>query len=289
MQLTTRGRHIVRGGVPVVLRGVNACGFEFDQHGQPASLTALSAIVERWGAAIVRLPFNQRWWLDSTAYRERIDERVAFLADRKVYTLLTLQWLDADDLRLAPLPDDESPALWTSVARHYARQPAALYDLYTEPHPTWPWTWRPWAMRLADAVRKVDPDTLMWVGGTNWGYDLRGFMLRPLPHDGVVYSTHIYPSKPGSGYWLPPLHDAYWGAMRWRGKPIFAGELGPRGGTEDHPRIEPYVRRLLDALERRGAGWTAWSWYCEPRLVHDSDPDRPTRFGAIIRARLSQA
>jgi hypothetical protein len=41
---------------------------------------------------------------------------------------------------------------------------------------------------------------------------------------------------------------------------------------------------LIDYLEERGIGWTAWSWYDKPYLV--GAEYQPTAFGQIVRDAL---
>ena len=64
-------------------------------------------------------------------YLRRIDQVIAWAAELGAYTLLDLQWL-VD--HIAPLPDQQSPRLWRTLADRYHANPAVLYDLYNEPH-----------------------------------------------------------------------------------------------------------------------------------------------------------
>ena len=264
-----------------------------------------------WNANVVRLPFNQDWALKRPGYNPEpylsaLDFVIDAAASRGAYTLLDLQWLDAVTPRGAnsdgssnfvpPLPNLLSLELWRQLAARYAAEPAVLYDIFNEPHDalpddkvpllgiggdgaTFPLTsrrvsmaeWQPWALQLIAAIRGQNPAALIFVPGTNWAYDLRGF---PLPVDGLVYSTHVYRNK-GRNWdeafgWLSQTH------------PVFAGEWG--GGAED---IQ-WGLDLVEYFQQHDIGWTAWSWSDQPHLLEAplTAGYRPTLFGRVVRDAL---
>ncbi len=137
------------------------------------------------------------------------------------YTLLDLQWLDADRIYggirnfVAPLPTTQSIELWTLLSRRYKDEPAVLFDIFTEPHDrlnddpsplnrddgtTYPADqrsvtmaeWQPWAQTLTSVIRAENADSLVFIPGINWAYDLRGM---PTNLSNIVYSSHVYSNK----------------------------------------------------------------------------------------------
>ncbi len=311
--LRTSGNRIVNvaTGEAVLLRGVNRSGLEYagpDEQGflSGASLSRaeIEFIVREWHCTILRLPFNQDFVLRGRSgrsgeeYLQAIDQVISWASRFGAYTLLDLQWLDAERVYggdrnfVAPLPNMESIELWTTLARRYKDEPAVLYDLFNEPHDrliddpyplnkedgmTYPADqrtvtmkeWQPWARALTQAIRDENQDALVFVSGTNWGYDLRGM---PLDAENVVYSTHVYPNKGNN--WAEAFGDLS------RSVPVFAGEFG----GSDAPREVEYVRRLMRYLREMEIGWTAWSWSNEPFLVTRYVP---TAFGEAVRRELS--
>lgn len=295
-RLSVAGSRIVDSkGNPVLLRGVNRSGLEYSQAGIPPE--EIDRIVLNWGANIIRLPFNQDWVLGAEGYLEVLDAAIARAAERGAYTLLDLQWLDAEHpfgpnrQFVAPLPNLETERMWTTLARRYRDNPAVLFDLLNEPHdrarddpyPLWRsdgsqyhpehrrvsmTEWQPWAERLIDAIREEAPEALIFVSGTQWAYDLRGF---PLDRGNLVYSTHVYPSK----------GEDWFGAFGYLAShvPVFAGEFG--GSDCD---VE-WGRALLDYFDELEIGWTAWSFADHPHLV-DRDTMEPTAFGELVKERL---
>ncbi len=312
--LRTSGNRIINSvtGAPILLRGINRSGLEYSDPDEQGFLSGASIsraeiqfIVQGWRANIIRLPFNQDFVLHgrngrtAEEYQQALDQVISWASMFGAYTLLDLQWLDAERIYggdrnfVAPLPNMQSIELWTSLARRYKDEPAVLYDLFNEPHDrlsddshplnkpdgiTYPAAhmrvtmneWQPWARALTQAIRSENPDALIFIGGTNWAYDLRGMPIDDL--DNVVYSTHVYPNK-GTDW------DNVFGNLS-ESVPVFAGELG---GTESPDELE-YVRRLLDYLQQREIGYTAWSWFNQPYLVARYTP---TRFGALVQQDLA--
>jgi endoglucanase len=310
-RLTTLDNRIVRADTKtiVLLRGLNRSGLEYSEPDEQGFLSAaeisrqeIRTIVQEWGANVIRLPFNQDWVLGgrggwtADSYRAALDQVIRWTSGFGAYTILDLQWLDADRTYggdrnfVAPLPNVECEELWNLLATRYRGEPAVLYDIFNEPHdrlPDDPYPlnredgtaypanlyrvtmaeWQPWARRLIAAIRDVNPDALIFVSGTDWGYDLRGM---PMEIPNLVYSTHVYPIKgrdwPGA-----------FGHLASR-VPVFAGEWG---GVDSDLR---WGKKLVDYFDNLQMGWTAWSWRNDPLIV---ERYTPTPFGRIVRARLS--
>jgi endoglucanase len=309
-RLAAFGNRIVSAtaGDPILLRGINRSGLEYSEPDEEGFCSAagisraeIEFIVRGWNCNIIRLPFNQDWALNgrkghsSEDYLRDLDRVIQWASRYGAYTLLDLQWLDADRPLggnrnfVAPLPNSRSIDLWTLLADRYCSEPAVLYDIFTEPHDRlpddpYPLTredgsfypkdqrevtaaeWQPWARTLLGAVRAANPDALVFVSGTNWGYDLRGISLES---PNIVYSTHVYRNK-GSNW-----AEAF-GSFAAR-VPVFAAEWG--GGKEDCK----WGMELARYFDQLGIGWTAWSWSDEPFLIARFVP---SRFGEIVRGRL---
>jgi endoglucanase len=336
--LRVAGRHLAsrRDDRPVVLRGVNRSGLEY---AEPSSTRGfldaaglaegdIDEIVRAWGATIVRVPFNQDFALNgrggrtSDDYLAALDQVVAWAAARGAYTLLDLQWIDADTPRgtnadgtinrVPALPDARTIDVWRRLAVHYRDEPAVLFDLFNEPHdPLFDdltpldgiredgaivrlssrqvgmAEWQPWAHRLVEVIRCEHPDAVIFVSGVAWAFDLRGFPLRnrrgePLPN--LVYSTHVYPWS-RTGLVRLGSYEAEWARAFGRlaeTHAVFAAEWGGDAGSCD------WGRRLEAWLRARGIGWTGWSWADWPRLVADcrACDYTPTPFGTLVRDAL---
>ena len=317
----------------MLLRGLNRSGLEYSEPSEYGFLEAshisepeISCIVRDWGAQVIRVPFNQDWALNgrhgwpASAYLDAIDRVIAWTAAAGAYTLLDLQWLDADVPcglnadgtcnRVPSLPNLDSIRLWIALADRYRTEPAVLFDIFNEPHDPIPGDrallvgiredgatfpigrqrvtmaeWQPWARHLVHAIRRAHPESLIFVPGVRWAYDLRGMPLTISAGSGetfrnVVYATHVYPWCSRSGLSWP---DAF-GDLACHA-PVFMSEWG--GGPE---HLE-WGRALVEYATALGIGWTAWSWSDRPRLVRDAQAQcyEPTEFGRLVREALKNS
>jgi Cellulase (glycosyl hydrolase family 5) len=291
----------VATGVPVILRGINRSGLEYagpDEQGflsgAAISRSEIEVIVRDWSCNIIRLPFNQDFVLrgrkghSGEEYLKALDQIIYWASSLGAYTLLDLQWLDADRIYggrrnfVAPLPNLKSVDLWTILARRYRDEPHDRleddpFPLNKEDGSTYPsnWMtvtmkeWQPWARMLTNAIQNENPNALVFIAGTNWAYDLRGM---PMDLENVVYSTHVYPNK-GNDW-----PEAFGNLSKT--VPVFVGEFG----GQDTPNDLDFVRRLMQYMQELEIGWTAWSWSDEPYLVARH---AATAFGDMVRRQLS--
>lgn len=318
--LVTAGNQILRadtGGV-VRLRGMNRSGLEYSEPGSRGFLEAagltreeVAEIVLNWNANVIRLPFNQDWALNGRGtysaedYRAALDQVIDWAAGFGAYTILDLQWLDADTVyghasgkanHVAPTPDSATPKVWAELAARYRDEPAVIFDLFNEPHDPLkddpypihvvaadggitpsrrrrvrPEEWVPWAALLVKEIRGIRPSAVIMAAGVDWAFDLRGIEI-DAPN--IVYSAHVYRNR---------RRKSWWKALgRAANVPVFIGEWG--GGPDDLD----FGRDLLHAMGNSVCGWTAWSWADHPHLVEIPRAPlyRPTAFGAFVRDAL---
>ena len=326
-QLSTEGNRVFRTdtGEPFILRGVNRSGLEYTEPTSDGFLPAAdfteaeaAEIVRNWRCNVVRIPFNQDWALrgrrgyTGEQYLASLDRVISWLAELGAYTILDLQWLDADtvyghirddrgteyDNHVAPTPNADTIPLWRTLAARYRDEPAVLFDLFSEPHDrlsddyypihvigpdgavlesdsstVGPEVWTGWANRLITEVREVRPTGLILVSGDSWAFELHRVWLDAT---NIIYSTHIYHDREP---------DTWWKSLgRAAEVPVFVGEWG---GTDAHL---DFGRRLARVLWDLGLGWTAWSWVDYPQLIQPprSPVFRPTAFGELVRGELSR-
>lgn len=321
-QLRTSGNRITDAltGKLITLRGINRSGFEYSEPVEDGFLTSaalsqqdIEEIVRGWGANVIRLPFNQGWAMrgrgsfSAECYRQALDQVISWAAALGAYTLLDLQWLDADTTfgrladgsanRVAPLPNKGSIELWSTLAERYRDEPAVLFDLFNEPHaplqddenPMYFVTndgcievgeprefgsneWNRWASKITATIHEIHPDALVFVSGVDWGFDLRGVRIHSA---NVVYSAHVYPDR------LRRQWNGRFG-HRCSDHPLFIGEWGGDGGDLK------WGSGLISYVRRVACGWTAWGWVDLPKLVRNARAGdyTPTEFGNLVRSEL---
>ena len=323
--LETSGNRILRSDTAqaVLLRGVNRSGLEYSEPTDGGLLAGaeftedeVRAIVSDWGANIIRVPFNQNWALcgrkecSPEEYRASLDQVISWAASLGAYTILDLQWLDAEtvyghikekdgetsDNHVPPTPNSDSILLWKALATRYRDETAVLFDILNEPHdpleddvlPLYeigsagdvietnhdsvgPKEWVPWAERLVAEIRALRPTGIIMVAGVDWAFDLRGIRVQA---PNIVYSAHIYPNR-RPGDWFKAIGDS-------SNVPIFVGEWG---GTEHDL---DFGLALAERMRRLGLGWTSWSWVDEPKLIKPRRVPHyePTLFGELVRNEL---
>jgi endoglucanase len=246
----------------------------------------------------------------ATDYLSSLDRVIESAARRGAYTLLDLHWLDADrpfghlqdgqPSFVPPLPNPETPALWRLLAERYRHEPAVLFDLFNEPHTCLPGDlrplhliakngalyldnrrrvsardWRRWALHLTDIIRQVHPQSLIFVSGVDWSYDLRGIKLN---RANIIYSAHVYADH------SPKRWQSRFGHVA-ADRPLFIGEWGGSAGDLEWGRL------LETFLNTHACGWTAWSWTDHPALVENGRGAdyRPTPFGTLVKRALALA
>ena len=251
-----------------ILRGVNRSGFDYDKSGAGISEDEIAYICSVWKAQIIRLPFNQDWIMRDPDYIVFFDKIIGWINKNGAYALLDLQWRNTA-VKIPPIPDEEAIGMWQIIAEKYRDNPGVLYDIHNEPHDTTWQAWRERASQIIEAIQSVHPRALIFVGGMDWAYDLRGWGANPLPYANVVYSSHPYPFKAEPWAWAKYFGDV---ADKY---PVFIGEFG---GESSHLQ---WGRELLAFMDDKKLGWTAWSWSNYTYLTQD-DRRTPTEFGQLV-------
>lgn len=236
------------------------------------------------GFGAVRLPV--RWWehagdvppfaLDG-AFLERVARVVEAAWARGMPVVLTMHHAHA-----AGGAPDKLCALWRQIAARFAGASGALaFELLNEPRaPITSAHWNALLPRVLAAVREVDPERPVVVGGADMSTVPGLLALELPPAERLVATFHYYEPfhfthqgaswEPGSEAWLA----TGWGtqedraavtadlerAAAWareRGVALYAGEFGAfeAAAREARVRWTGWVRRELERLEIPWAYW----------------------------------
>ncbi|KAE8763891.1 cellulase family glycosylhydrolase [Georgenia thermotolerans] len=212
------GRHLVLGEERVRLKAVNFSNF---YHRDLAGADLLSsahhsaadfARVRELGFNSIRFAIDGDWHADAPdLFWDWLDQNVAWAREHGLRLILDLHtpvdsfWLDPTsdrvsfDLWTDPDARRRNVDLWREVATRYADEPAiAAYDLLNEPVTVdeTGQQWRDLARDLVAAVRAVDDNHLLIVGGL---YGVAGrYGIDPaeahflVDDDNVAYDFHFY-------------------------------------------------------------------------------------------------
>jgi endoglucanase len=247
------------------------------------------------GMNTLRIPFSYKLFTDETYLGENNPNRGFELLDRVV------GWCKAEgiyvilDMHSAPggqtgdniddgygypflFQNEGSRQLtlkvWTSIADHYKNETAVLgYDLLNEPIAHYfnkeelnPYL-EPFFKELTKAVRTVDKNHIIILGGAQWDSNMH--MFGP-PFDAkLVYTFHKY--------WTPTTQAVIQEYLAFRDKynvPIYCGETG-----ENKDQWVGDFRKLLDSNR---IGWTYWPYKKMDNISGIITFKRPMAYDTII-------
>lgn len=224
------------------------------------------ARIASWGFNSVRLPFHYRLvWQDGGPQEEGfqlLDQVVDWCRIHHLYLILDMHCApggqnsdnisdsDGKEARLWTVPacQDTAVAVWRAIAMRYANEPwVGGYDLLNEPvlpagRPAS--DLRLFYMRLAQAIREVDTNHLLFIEG-NW-YSTDFSALTPPFDNNMAYAFHKY--------WNDNSREAILPFLRLRSQynvPLWLGETGENSN--------PWLRDCLRLMEDNGIGWSWWT------------------------------
>ncbi|MEZ5412565.1 MAG: cellulase family glycosylhydrolase [Acidimicrobiales bacterium] len=187
-------------------------------------------------------------------------------------------WFQASEILETVWTDPEAQAgwaaMWDFTARHFAGNPAVVgYDLLVEPNTTeTPDTpdagaaWNDLAARLADVVRRVDPDTPILLSPDGWASAGLLPVLEPPAVGPLVLNVHLYEPSPfvyegdgdlddAIGQMTADLDATVATAQRW-GVPAAMLEFGavPSLGAP------AYLAEATRSARERSMSTAVWLW-----------------------------
>lgn len=151
------------------------------------------------GADTVRLPIHfenlaeekENWTIGEDVFR-MIDRAVDFAEETGMYIILDNHSFDPH----AATPRDIQKRLekiWTQVASRYkTRSSLVLYEILNEPHGISLSRWADIQGEIIRAIRAVDPDRMLVVGGADWNSISAMEKLPDYGDENLVYTFHFY-------------------------------------------------------------------------------------------------
>ena len=246
------------------------------------------------GLNLIRIPLNYRQFEDDMnpgvikeeAF-EHLDRVIRLCAEQKIYTILDLHalpgyqnqgWHCDNPTHKAFLWkhrdfQDRTVGIWEALAGRYKDQPwVAGYDLINEPADPTEEMVVPVYKRLYEAIRKIDPNHIIFIEGNRYAQDFNMFHE---VWDNVVYTNHDY-AVPGfidgggyPGYSRGRYYDRDTIEQDFLGKcafmfenhvPVWVGEFGPvySGDPEEDEWRYQVLRDQLDYYDKYKVSWCIW-------------------------------
>ncbi len=244
------------------------------------------------GLNLVRIPINYHLFEDDmnpgvikeSAFKY-LDEVIDLCAKHQIYTIIDLHalpgcqnqhWHSDNPTQKAFFWvykefQDRVVHLWEVIADRYKDRPwVAGYDLINEPADPTGEKLFPYYKRLYSAIRKVDPNHIMFLEGDNYAKDFSRFTE---VWDNVVYTNHDYALPGFTGDYPGNADGKYYDKqvlendflkksefMLSHKVPIWVGEFGPVY-TNDPKKDESRYRVLKDQLayyKKYKVSWCIW-------------------------------
>ena len=244
------------------------------------------------GLNLVRIPINYHLFEDDMnpgvikkeAFKY-LDRVIDLCAKHQIYTIIDLHALPGSQNQHWHSDNPTQKAffwvykefqnkvvhLWEVIAEHYKDNPwVAGYDLINEPADPSGEKLVPYYKRLYDAIKKVDPNHIMFIEGDNFAKDFSHFTE---VWDNVVYTNHDYALPGFTGDYPGEINGKYYDKdvlekeflkksefMLSHKVPIWVGEFGPVY-TNDPVKDESRLRVLKDQLayyKKYKVSWCIW-------------------------------
>jgi endoglucanase len=243
--------------------------------------------IRRAGMNSVRIPLHYKFFLNSDEGFPLLDRVIAWCREAHIWVVLDLHCApggqtgtNIDDsggypwLFRSPEAQRQTIAVWKRLAEHYRNEPAVLgYDLLNEPIPHFPALQplkselEPLYRRISSAIREVDPNHVVILGGARWDTD---FSVFSTPFDkNVMYTFHKY--------WMTPDQASVQEYVDFRARynvPVWLGESGEN--TDD------WVRQFAALLEKNNIGWCFWPYKKMERSSAPVSIVKPAHWDEIV-------
>ncbi len=259
------------------------------------------ALLKASGFDTVRVPFAYRLFLDDEHPQAWHDEGFAPL-DRVIRGARELGLWVVLDLHGAPggqtgtnIDDstgtpwlfesreaqDRMVLVWRRIAQRYRAEPAVLaYELLNEPiAPFNDWkkhnaALEPLYRRVTAAIREVDPDHVIVLGGAQWNTEFGVFGPPFAPN--LVYAFHKYWSEISDASIAPytSFRDRY-------DVPVWLGETGEN--------TDAWIGEMRALAEARGIGWAFWPYKKMDATSAVVSFERPAGWDEVIALGLVNA
>ena len=285
--LHVSGNHLLNStGQNVVLKGIDVPSLDYSNEGQgvmPDDSGGTAPAVpyllgSPWSVGVIRLPICQDRWMgyaptdwsgpdNASTYQHEVDEVVNAASAVGAYVVVDMHWSDegvwGQNLGQHEMPDENTATAWSSVAAHYANNPAVLFDAYNEPHDVNWGTWlsggwvsegpgyeSPGMQGIVNTIRATGANNVILVGGLQWAYDLTGVMNGyAISGSNIMYSAHVYPWKSNWDQYVTVAAGSY---------PIFVGEFGADSDSNGN-NPGGWMNDLTGWMDAHGYSGAAWS------------------------------
>jgi aryl-phospho-beta-D-glucosidase BglC (GH1 family) len=148
-------------------------------------------LYQDWHANIVRAVMGvdvNGGYLEDEKNKERVKKVVETAIETGVYVIIDWHSHHAEKY------ESEAIRFFREMAALYGETDNVIYEIYNEPlDVSWCLTVKPYAEKVIEAIREIDPDNLIIVGTPNWSQDVDSAADHPIKgYANIVYTLHFY-------------------------------------------------------------------------------------------------
>ncbi len=249
-QLCVSGNRILdQNGDPLVLRGMSL--FWSQWMGKYYNTDCIRWLYEDWKCTVVRAALG----IEHEGYMENPE-----LETKKIRTVIDacislgiyviVDWHD----HRAHEHEASAIAFFTEIARLYGDKPNLIYEIYNEPEKvSWETVVRPYAERIVQCIRSIDPDNLILVGTPTWSQDVDQAAEKPITFCNVAYTLHFYAASHKQD-----LRNKAAAAME-KGAALFVSEFGTCAHTGSGAIDQEELGSWFQFMDENRISWCNWS------------------------------
>jgi cellulase/cellobiase CelA1 len=241
-----------QAGRPVQLKGMSSHWAAW--YPQYINEGAIGWLVQNKGMTLFRISMGvepEGHYLEDPDYNKSlVFQAVDACIQQGIYVII--DWHDHNAHQHA----NEAEAFFQEMARMYGETPNVLYEVFNEPEQvSYTDTVRPYAQRMVNSIRAIDPDNLILVSTPQWCQRPEDVIANPVSGSNIMYTLHFYAAS--HGQWLRDSADR---AIA-QGVPIFVSEWGASdytGGANGSLDLNA-AQEWMDWMNARKLSWAAWN------------------------------
>ena len=149
---------------------------------------------------------------------------------------------------------NEAIDFFKEMAQTYGNKPNVIYEVYNEPiNSSWSGDIKPYAEKVIDAIRAIDPDNIIIVGTRFYSAYVNEAADNPINRNNIAYTIHFYAAQHKQDY-----RDRCQYALN-KGVALFATEWGAVNADGDGNVNESETYAWIDFMNRNKISHCNWS------------------------------
>ncbi|MHC4748749.1 MAG: glycoside hydrolase family 5 protein [Planctomycetota bacterium] len=257
--------------------------------------------------SVCRKHITAVWFTGNSGYRTIFDNALTWCNENNMYLIIDQYRYDTSDSTTGVTSGPNLEAfinVWEFIANRYKNAPNIIYEIGNEQHGTFSpanpsgiTTHWQWSQECINAIRNIDPDSIIIVPMDYWAHWGNNAVRAPLTGGNIAYDFHIYYyhsprvgttySQVSNYFDAEPMVDLVHSQSN---QPVICGEFGVNyTGTDATQRA--FFTSMCQVMTDKEMSWQAWSFDDYGSgfyLVLNHTNHAPTQTGAILHQYTEQ-